>query len=150
MSAHVIALSAVTRALAEQLSDEDRLAAVTVTRSAPLNEMPSACPWIGVYRSQQELAPKTLGAYAGGMAHTATLIVVVQAAGGSSGDECEDLLEDLVSDTLGALLDDQSLRGTVQMITGMAVHYADYSRVEGTYMQTAAIYVTVETRVTLH
>jgi hypothetical protein len=150
MSANVIRASAVTQAILDQLQAESRLSAATVTRSAPLNEMPSACPWIGVYRSQQEFAPRTLGAYAGGMSHKLALVIVVQAAGGSSGEECEDLLEALVSDTIGAILDDQSLRGTVQIVTGITVNYADYARVEGTYMQTAALYVTAETRITLH
>lgn len=150
MSAKVTRASDVTQALANQLQAEQRLGSATITRSAPLNEMPSACPWIGVYRSQQEFAPRTLGAYAGGMSHKLALVVVLQAAGGSSGDECEDLLEALVSDAIGAILDDQSLRGTVQTVIGMTVNYADYARVEGTYMQTAALYVTVETRITLH
>lgn len=150
MPVSVTTIAAVTQALQALLSEEQRLAAANVTRAAPLNEMPSACPWIGVYRSSQELAPRTLGAYAGGMSHTMQLIVVVQAAGGSSGDECEDLLEQLVSDALGAVLDDLSLRGTVQTVTGINVNYQDYARVEGTYMQTAVIYITAETRVSIH
>lgn len=150
MSVSVTPLSYVTQAISEQLSAEQRLAAATITRASPLNEMPAACPWIGIYRSQQVFSPRTLGAYAGGMSHVCSLIIVVQAAGGSSGDECEDHLELLVADTVGALLDDMSLRGTVQMITGMTVQYESYSRVEGTYMQSAAIYLTVETRVSVH
>lgn len=132
----------VTEALVQQLSEWAALAAVTVLRADKLNETPGRCPWLGVYRDNVEYAIGPLGFGSGFRNQRIALVVVAQAAG-SSGANCEDALEALLREVVGALLTDVTLRGTVRVIEELTVRYADYREVAGgSYMQTAAVYLT--------
>jgi hypothetical protein len=142
-----IDVSAVTRALVAMLSADSRLEQATIERSAELNEIPGRCPWIGVYRSGVEYPLRTLGMGSGWRQQRLNLMVFVQHADGTSGEECEDRLEGLIVDVIGVLLSDPTLGNTVDTLDEFSVTYLDYSQTDSGYMQTAGIYFTAITSV---
>lgn len=149
MSVQAMNVAEATAALVNALRSDVRLDGVSVSRAQELNESPAACPWVGVYRDSARFYPRTLGVAPGFMNHEISFVVSVQAAGGGSGEDCEDMLEALIANVASVILSDPSLGGTVMTIKEMTVQYRDYSRVDNVYMQTAALYLTAETRVTV-
>ena len=147
MTITVLKASDVTAAIGRMMEGDPRMYGVSITRAQEVNERPSGCPWVGIYRTSQQFTPRTLGAGTGAMNHELTMVVVLQAAGGQSGEDCEALLEELVANAASVILGDTSLGGTVLIVKSMEVQYQDYSRVDNVYMQTAALYITAETRV---
>jgi hypothetical protein len=132
-------VSKITKAVHEQLSACPSLADVPVERSADRNMDPNACPWIGIYRLTVQYAQRVLG-YGGGIRDQRTrLLLLIQASDQSSGEACEEALEALVKEVVGALLSDTTLRGTVGTIEEFDVDYAAYEREGNVFMQTAAL-----------
>lgn len=131
----------VTDALVEQL--KAALINVEVSRADEFNEDPGLCPWVGVYRDTVRFETKTVGYGMGARDQHIELVVAVQQSDASSGQACEDRLEELLASIGGAILDDVTLRGTVRNVESMETRYADYKKVGGSFMQTAVIYLTV-------
>jgi hypothetical protein len=149
VTVNTLRVSDTTTAIVARLRGDARLDGVAVSRASEVNERPSGCPWVGVYRVEQRFTPRTVGAGSGFMTHNIDFVIILQAAGGNSGEDCEDMLEQLVSNVVSTLLEDTSLGGTVLMVNNLTVRYQDYSRVDDVYMQTAALYLTAETRVSV-
>lgn len=149
MTAQPSNVANVTAALVAALRQDNRFQSVAVSRAMEINEQPSACPWVGIYRGSQRFVPRTLGATSGFMNQQIDLIAVIQAAGGTSGDECEDRIEELIASVISVVLSDISIGGTVHMVTGLDLRYRDYRHDGSAYMQTAELYITAETRVTV-
>lgn len=116
---------------------------VTIERGARPNEELQASGWIGIYRQSVRLEPRTLGTDAGSRRQYVELVLLVQEQHAMSGEDCEDKLESLLQRTMGAILSDGSLGGTVDMVGEIEVRYTDYLRNDSTsmYVQTAALYV---------
>ena len=138
-------VSTVTAALVSLL--DEALGNVAVVRAEEINETPGNCPWVGVYRDNVEYVIKTLGFGSGMREQRINLVVVVQESDGTSGERCEDRLEELLKNVVGAILSDVTLRSTVQVVTDFQVRYADYRKIGGGFMQTAAVYLTAVTTV---
>lgn len=119
-----------------------------VTRAEEINELPSACPWIGIYRSAVQYPIRTLGGSSGFRNQRVELIVVVQESDLTSGEQCEDRLEALILKVIRAIFDDVYIGGTCDTVDDFAVRYESYTKRDGTYMQTASIYFTAITRPT--
>lgn len=140
-------VATVTAALVEMI--KDALPNIAVERSAPVNETPSSCPWVCVYRGSVEFKPGPLGFGNGYRLQEIKLVVLVQQSHPSSGDDCEDLLEALVADVAGVLLTDLTLRGTVRVLEEVSTVYTDFKKSGGVYMQTAAVYLTASVPVSV-
>lgn len=121
---------------------KDALTNVAVERSAAVNETPSNCPWVCVYRGSVDYEPGPLGFGNGYRLQKIKLVVLAQHTHASSGDDCEDLLEALVADVVGVLLTDLTLRGTVRVLEEVSTVYTDFKKSGAVYMQTAAVYLT--------
>lgn len=141
--------ASVSKAIVSLLSEDNDIAAsgASVSRSDVINETPSLCPWIGVYRALVQFEPRTLGAGSGAMVQLVDMVVVVQQSDGTSGEQCEDRLESLISSVCSVLLSDTSAKGTVHAMREMSVSYEDYKLAGDNFMQTAVIRATYETRV---
>lgn len=134
-------VASVTLAIKERLANSTNLAGVTITRAGAINEdMDTACSgWIGIYRSQQELPPRSTNT----RNQNIQLVVACQAGHLASGEACEDQLETLIKNVLDELLADPTLGGTViNLAESITVRYEQYVRQGDGYMQLAAIYIT--------
>lgn len=135
-------VSSITRAVQQMLADDATIgiAGVRVERSAEPNETPTEHGWLGVYRDRIDYPPRTLGMGAGYRNQRIRLFILAQESDPSSGEECEDRLEKLLQNTIGVLLSDPSLRGTVQTLDEFSVLHEDYSKTsDGIYIQMAKI-----------
>lgn len=144
-----VSVSTITRAVAARLLADARLKDVTVQRSEEMNETPSLCPWVGVYRAECAFPSRTLGSgIAGWRGQRVNVILLAQESDPGSGEACEDRLNELVDKVLSALLSDMTLGGAAQTLDEVTVRYPDYRRVsDGPYMQTAMIFFTAITMV---
>jgi len=140
-------VATITNALVQLLRNWPALQNVTVGRAEELNETPGACPWIGVYRDNVEYIIKTLGYGSGMRDQRVVLVAVAQESDGVSGERCEDRLEALLREMVSAILSDVTIGGSVRVIEDLSVRYADYRKEGGSYMQTAAVYLTAVTTV---
>lgn len=147
MNVTPVNVATITDALVQLLTDA--LPNVEVGRAEALNEDINHCPWIGVYRDTVRYQIKTLGFGNGMRDQLVNLVVAVQQGDPDSGEKCEDRLEELLAQVCGAILSDATLRGTVHVITDFEVRYADYKKVGSSYMQTAAVYLTAQTTVSV-
>lgn len=75
------------------------------------------------------------------------MAIVAQQSDGTSGEQCEDRLEELMAALCSALLSDTTVRGTVQIMSEMSISYDDYKVSGEQFMQTAILRATYETRV---
>ncbi|CAB4169974.1 hypothetical protein UFOVP1082_46 [uncultured Caudovirales phage] len=144
-------VSDVSKALVAMLSDDQNLADInaTICRSEVLNETPAMCPWLGIYRVMVNFQPRTLGVggVGGSMRQLIDMAIVAQQSDGTSGEQCEDRLEELMAALCSALLSDTTVRGTVQIMSEMSISYDDYKVSGEQFMQTAILRATYETRV---
>lgn len=115
---------------------------LTVERSAEVNELPHRCPWVGIYRSGVEYPLRTLGMGSGFRGQRINLVLMVQNSDATSGEECEERLEELIVNVIGALLSDPTLNNTVDGLDEFSVQYVDYLQTDAGYVQTAGIYFT--------
>lgn len=149
MSITPVSVSTITRAVAERLLADARLKDVRVQRSEEMNETPSLCPWVGIYRAECAFPPRVLGhGIAGLRGQRVNVILLAQESDAGSGEACEDRLNELVDKILSVLLGDTTLGGAVHTLDEVTVRYPDYRRVsDGPYMQTAMILFTAITMV---
>jgi len=142
--------SAVTQAIEAMLTGDptlNTLSNLQVERSEPLNDQPSRCPWLGIYRTGVQLPSHTLGMGSGYRLQQVGFAIFAQQSHPESGSKCEELLEALVQQTLSVLLSDETLQGNVDVLDQVAVTYLDYSQVQNAFMQTAIIQAIGITRV---
>ena len=120
-------ISAISVAIVDRLRSWDALVdmAVPVERSERVPGDPSRTPWVGVYRVGVNYgdAPRVLGFGHGFRRYTASYAIVIQESDQSSGAECEDRVEKVIREVVGALLSDPSLGGTVDVLESFSVEY---------------------------
>lgn len=149
MIVSAVNVSVVTNGIVEMLKQWPALANATISRSEEINETAGGCPWIGVYRDNVDYVIKTVGYGSGMRDQRMNLVVLVQEADGVSGEKCEDRLEALLREVISAILSDVTLGGTARVVDELTVRYSDYRKEGGSFMQTAAIYLTAVTVVTV-
>jgi hypothetical protein len=147
-------MSVITRALREQLSTALELSekfgnGVRVESAEPVNESPERCPWIGVYKQTQSLPSRTLGTGTGSRHQRVSVLVLMQETSSQSGQDCEDRLNVLVNESLTAILDDESLGGTVMTIEEIDVTYTDFRREGAAFLQEAVLSLSAMAQVTV-
>jgi hypothetical protein len=147
----VLNVSTVVEKLKAQIDEWPGLEGkVSCQRAAPINQSLTQTPWVGIYRQQQTLEPRTLGYGAGYRRHNISFAVVMQESSLRSGEDCELKMEKLISEVCSAICSDESLRGTVDMLgpEPFLVTYSSY-RVEGnSFFQEAVLQFSVVTNVT--
>lgn len=87
------------------------------------NQDPAHVPWVGIYRTDVDFEPRTLGRGTNNYRASITLKIIVQDHGGT-GIEAEDKLGDSVKRVLTALLSDPTFGGTVAMINSWRIEYS--------------------------
>lgn len=143
-----VSVSDVTKAIKRQLLSDNGMDEVNIERSEEINALPGRCPWVGIYRAECAFPSRTLGVGAGYRGQRIQVILLAQDSDQSSGDACEDRVNDLVDRILSVLLSDSTLGGAVHTLDEVTVRYPDYRRVsDGPYIQTAMIFVTAITMV---
>lgn len=133
-------VSEITRAIQSMLNDSPDVgqAGVLVERSGEERLSPTANGWVGIYRDGIDYPPRTLGMGSGYRNQLIRLYLVLQETDPTSGDECEDRLEELLQKVVGVLLSDPSLGGTVQTLDAFTVTYRAFKGDYG-YMQMARV-----------
>lgn len=129
----------ISQAIVDAFKQSVELAQVTTVRGEDTEMTPDICPWIGVYRLSVEYPQRLLSGHAGFRGQQVRMLVLVSQADQGSGEACEDALEELVQNVLGALMTDTTLGGVVSGLDGFAVDYTRYTREGQSYLQTAAI-----------
>ena len=117
---------------------------ITIERSEYINESSSRTPWVGVYRQAKNYSPRTLGRHSKTWEGEVNVMVIVQHASFASGADAEDKLEELLQDVEKAIVDDTTIGGTLEILTGLVVNYS-YRIADGTnnvYFQQATIEIT--------
>jgi len=144
----MINLSTILKALQAQLSSNVDVTEIfkkdKITRGQYINNDPSRCPWLGIYRGTTDFEPRTLGSVNNWEAFPKAKIIV-QAISYKSGEQAEELLEGYVEAVMDAVLTDTSIGNTVDMVTGMQVEYGYNEEVRETvYFQSAIITFNLE------
>lgn len=123
-------LTEITSAVADLLSAASTIGAegVGVERSAELPIDPPANGWVGVFRTGMSFPNRVLGAGNAGRTHRIDLMLALVQTG-STGEDCEDRINELAKDVIDVLLEDGSFGGTVDAIDdSVEVHFNDYSK----------------------
>lgn len=133
-------VASITQAIEEMLGDALDIgqAGVIIERSAEERLTPTLHGWVGIYRDGIDYPARTLGMGSGYRNQLVRITLLVQESDPSSGDECEDRLEDLMQKVVGVLLSDPSLKGTVQTLDAFTVRY-ELMKGDAGYMQMARI-----------
>jgi hypothetical protein len=151
MAYTAVNVSDVSKGLMAMLSEDSTMANMSpkISRSEVINEIPGMCPWLGIYRAMVRFEPRTVGVgqMGGSMLQLIDMIVVAQQSDGTSGEQCEDRLEELIASLCSVLLSDTTVRGTVHTLREMSISYDDYKLSGTEFMQTAVLRATYETRV---
>ena len=137
--------SDITKAVEQAFLSDPLFKEFTVERGEFVNENPAICPWLGIYRKDIDYTPETLGGGSDYWTAIMTLTLVVQATNYSSGAECEDDLEKLVTDVIDKIFSDTTLRNTIDMVNSLKVSYSYVADDEETlFFQSALIDMTLE------
>lgn len=145
----MINVSTITAALKTLLDNNAAIAAwplsMPVVRGDYINEDAGLTPWVGIYRGDVSMEPRTLGMTSGNMEATASIRIVVQQASADSASACEGILEGRVQNVLSAIMADTTIGGTVDMVNRFKISYG-YVETQSTtlYFQTAIIEIEVE------
>lgn len=125
------------------LEDPDLgVAGVQIERYEELTKAPGTHGWACIYRERVDRPPRTLGMGAGYRQELVRLFAMACESDPSSGEECGQRLDLLLQKLVKTLLNDPSLRGTVQNLADdFSTVYFDYSRNEktGMYLQYAQL-----------
>lgn len=122
---------------------------VSICRSEFMNEEPRNAPWIGIYRGPVKHTPRTLGLQS--LINWEVffdLIIVIQVASFESGQNAEDCLEDLTQRVMKVFLRNDTINGTVCMITefNTTPRFVPEDESSGAYFQANELVITTEAR----
>ena len=135
----------ITKALIEAFDNDSGFNGFTLERSEYVNENPSLCPWLGVYRAGMDYQPETLGLGEDHWTGLFTVNIVVQAANMASGEESEDDLESYVELVISKVFADTSIGAIVDMVNSVKVTYSYKAEDETSmYFQSAIIEMIME------
>lgn len=126
-------------AVRTMMMDDPDFEEATVTLGEVINEDVNACPWLGIYRTGVVYPSRTAGVGAGYRRNNVGLLIMAQEMA-TDGDECAKKLEALIQNVVRVLMNDESLKGNVDVLDGLEVVYERYGLVQDAYMQTALIH----------
>lgn len=115
-----------------------------IVQGEVINYDPNQTPWIGIYRGSVNYEPRTLGSD-NNWEGFPSVKIIVQATDIKSASRCEAALEGYVKIVIDAMLEDTTLKGTVDIITSFDVEqgYIETDR-NTTYFQGASITFNME------
>jgi hypothetical protein len=134
-------VDAITAAVKAMWTEDPDLAGVQIERYEELTRSPGTHGWACIYRERVDRPPRTLGMGAGYRNELVRLFAMVCESDPSSGEECGQRLDALLQKLVKVLLNDPSLRGTVQTLADeFSTVYFDYSKNEdGMFLQYAQL-----------
>jgi len=135
----MIKVNTITKAVETMFRTDPEFNTFTIERSDWVNENPSVCPWLGIYRGNIDYNPETLGNGPDYWTGLMTLRLVVQAANYESGAASEDELETYVEAVISKILTDTTLRGVVDMVNEVNVTYTYLAEQEDSLFYQAAL-----------
>jgi hypothetical protein len=113
---------------------------VQIERYEEVSKTPGVKGWACIYRARVEYPPRTLGMGTGYRNQLIRLFAIAVESDPSSGEEAGERLDALLQKLVGSLLNDPSLKGTVQTLDEFSVDYFDYQRQpSGIYLQQAQL-----------
>lgn len=125
------------------LEDPDvGLAGIQIERYEEITKTPGTHGWACIYRERVDRPPRALGMGAGYRNELVRLFAVACESDLTSGEACGQRLDLLLQKLVKSLLNDPSLRGTVQTLADdFSTVYFDYSKNESTgmYLQYAQL-----------
>ena len=141
----MLKVNTITKAVVTAFQNDPEFSKFTIERSEFVNENPSVCPWIGIYRGGIDYDPETLGQGPDYWTGIMTLRLIVQAANFNSGQDAEDDLEGYVETVISKIIEDTTIRASVDMVNDIKVTYSYVAEEEETiYFQAAMIEMTLE------
>lgn len=112
-----------------------------------INEDPGNCPWVGIYRTSVRFPSRAIGT-PGGRNNNVGLVLITQEQSVEGGEDCARKLEVLNQHVLRVLLNDESLKGLVDVLDDIEIVYHEYGLVQNAYMQTSHVHFVGVQRVT--
>lgn len=141
-------ISQITKGIETILNNDSGVAGaqMLVTRSAYINMLPNATPWVGIYKDKMSCQPHTMGRHNKSWKCTVGFDIYVQAVSYKSGSECEEKLDKYMQILKDALWSDSTLGGTVAQVTGIDTQYTYEKPTDSKslYFQMAVITLTAE------
>lgn len=117
-------LSTVTSALATQLGNDSGVTSLlkinNIDLGTHLNMDADRAPWVGVFRNGLNYSPRSLG---GQWQLSGKILVVCQAVDYKSGERCRNTLKTLVTAVITAIVSDETINDTVDIISNISVEY---------------------------
>lgn len=122
----MINIHTITKALYDQIRKNDEVVAqgYKVEHGEYINNDSDRAPWVGIYKGPISYGPGSLGRHSQSWDAAITLIVVVQASHGGSGQKCSERLGEYEAAVLDAIWADSSLGGLIDMITDFDIEYS--------------------------
>jgi hypothetical protein len=137
--------SDISKAIEEAFRADPTFNEYVIERSEYVNENPSLCPWMGIYRGGIDYSPETLGDGPDYWTGSMVMRLIVQASDYNSGADAEDKLETQVRDVINKMFTDKTIRGSVDIINSVQVSYSYVAEDEATmFFQAAIIELTLE------
>jgi hypothetical protein len=144
----MIDASGITIGLADLLNDSLQLSNIRVEREEVVNYDPDVDLWVGVYKGEWTMQPKTIGVGSRTQQVQFTARIVARVFDLRSSSRCDEKLNTLVKDVIAATETDRTLGGTVSTILRYEVSYQYNEATDaGLYLQQATIRVITEIRV---
>lgn len=141
-----VPVNLITQAIQTMLSNDSRIAGnATIKRSPLLNDNPSDCPWVGIYRANSQFEARALGYGAGARYQNTQLSIICQESDSEDPEAAEDSHETLVSVVLDILFSDPTLGGVVSTITLAGVNYQLIQNTDEQLLHSAELQITAQT-----
>jgi hypothetical protein len=130
----------VKNALEALLSEWPEMESVSVEVHEPIPEDTGKHPWIGIFNVGQDLITRVLGGGLGNRKQNMDWAIFCAASDPSSGRKAGEALDQLMQQTLNALLSDTSIRGTALGIDErMTTAYLDFKFKNAQFTQVGMI-----------
>ena len=121
----MINAATITTAIVTALEGHSALSALspTITRADTLEDAVTVSPWIGVFKTEVEYDPRTLGRNPTQWEARITCRVIAQVVSLFTGEDAEDTLEAIVQAIMDALTNDHTLATQVDILVRATVTY---------------------------
>ena len=121
----VINTSNILKSLEENLTSDVRTAKMLIKRMGIANADPRLAQtgWVGLYADALSLGPHTLGSGSRNWDTTHTFRVIVQAVHRADPAQAHERLEAYVKDVLDVVLEDKTLKASVDTLDGIQITY---------------------------
>ena len=116
--------SDITKAVYAAVTADPVFLDLMVERGEVVNENPQMCPWLGIYPRSIDYTPETLGMGPDYWTGTVMVQFVLQVANLESGAAADDDLEAWIEKLVDKMVEDTTIKSTVDMINAVRVTYS--------------------------